>query len=105
MKTTGRVTVFLPEWGGTRHCYRPSASQAQIPQEARLRLSLLYSNIRSSSSGPHHSAISSSDVVTILMSSNTSLGEDVSFVPGHGPMSSFGDERRHNSFVADDVLG
>ena len=33
------------------------------------------------------------------------LGEDVSFVPGHGPMSSFGDERRHNSFVADDVLG
>jgi len=26
-------------------------------------------------------------------------------VPGHGPMSSFGDERRHNSFVADDVLG
>ena len=33
------------------------------------------------------------------------LGEDVSFVPGHGPMSSFGDERRHNSFVADEVLG
>ena len=33
------------------------------------------------------------------------LGEDVAFVPGHGPMSSFGDERRHNSFVADDVLG
>lgn len=33
------------------------------------------------------------------------LGDDVVFVPGHGPMSSFGDERRHNSFVADDVLG
>lgn len=33
------------------------------------------------------------------------LGNDVAFVPGHGPMSTFGDERRHNAFVADDVLG
>ncbi len=33
------------------------------------------------------------------------LGSDVAFVPGHGPMSTFGDERRHNAFVADDVLG
>lgn len=32
------------------------------------------------------------------------LGEDVSFVPGHGPMSTFGEERKHNAFVADDVL-
>ena len=32
------------------------------------------------------------------------LGDDVAFVPGHGPMSTFGDERRHNSFVADEVL-
>ena len=33
------------------------------------------------------------------------LGEDVSFVPGHGPMSTFGAERRSNPFVADAVLG
>ncbi|MFN3522843.1 MAG: MBL fold metallo-hydrolase [Phenylobacterium sp.] len=32
------------------------------------------------------------------------LGEDVQFVPGHGPMSTFGHERRTNPFVADDVL-
>jgi glyoxylase-like metal-dependent hydrolase (beta-lactamase superfamily II) len=32
------------------------------------------------------------------------LGDDVRFVPGHGPMSSFGQERRTNPFVADDVL-
>jgi glyoxylase-like metal-dependent hydrolase (beta-lactamase superfamily II) len=32
------------------------------------------------------------------------LGEDVSFVPGHGPMSTFGTERRSNPFVADAVL-
>ena len=32
------------------------------------------------------------------------LGDDVSFVPGHGPMSTFGDERQHNPFVADSVL-
>ncbi len=32
------------------------------------------------------------------------LGKDVAFVPGHGPMSTFGEEREHNAFVADDVL-
>ena len=32
------------------------------------------------------------------------LGDDVAFVPGHGPMSTFGDERRDNGFVADAVL-
>lgn len=31
------------------------------------------------------------------------LGDDVRFVPGHGAMSSFGDERRYNPFVGDDV--
>ena len=31
------------------------------------------------------------------------LGDDVSFIPGHGPMSTFGDERRDNPFVGDDV--
>ncbi len=29
------------------------------------------------------------------------LGDDVVFVPGHGPTSSFGDERRDNPFVGD----
>jgi hydroxyacylglutathione hydrolase len=29
------------------------------------------------------------------------LGDDVRFVPGHGPMSTFGDERRYNPYVAD----
>jgi len=29
------------------------------------------------------------------------LGDDVVFVPGHGPTSTFGDERRGNPFVAD----
>ncbi|MFB2351402.1 hypothetical protein ACETUS_29895, partial [Priestia megaterium] len=32
------------------------------------------------------------------------LGDDVRFVCGHGPMSSFGAERRTNPFVADQVL-
>jgi hydroxyacylglutathione hydrolase len=32
------------------------------------------------------------------------LGDDVRFVPGHGPMSSFGDERRDNPFVGDAAL-
>lgn len=29
------------------------------------------------------------------------LGDSVRFVPGHGPMSDFGSERRHNPFVGD----
>ena len=32
------------------------------------------------------------------------LGDDVRFVPGHGPMSTFGNERRSNPFVGDAVL-
>jgi glyoxylase-like metal-dependent hydrolase (beta-lactamase superfamily II) len=32
------------------------------------------------------------------------LGDDVAFVPGHGPMSTFGQERKNNPFVADAVL-
>lgn len=29
------------------------------------------------------------------------LGDDIRFIPGHGPMSTFGEERRANPFVAD----
>lgn len=33
------------------------------------------------------------------------LGDDIRFVPGHGPISSFGEERQHNPFVADHRFG
>ena len=33
------------------------------------------------------------------------LGDDVTFVPGHGPASTFAEERRSNPFVADHVIG
>lgn len=33
------------------------------------------------------------------------LGDDVEFIPGHGPMSSIGRERRSNPFVADHKFG
>lgn len=29
------------------------------------------------------------------------LGDDIQFVPGHGPLSTFGEERRSNPYVAD----
>lgn len=29
------------------------------------------------------------------------LGDDVAFIPGHGPMSTFGDERRNNPYCGD----
>lgn len=33
------------------------------------------------------------------------LGDDIDFVPGHGPMSTFGAERRSNPYVSDAALG
>ena len=33
------------------------------------------------------------------------LGDDVAFVPGHGPMSTLGEERRTNPFVIDRSAG
>jgi glyoxylase-like metal-dependent hydrolase (beta-lactamase superfamily II) len=33
------------------------------------------------------------------------LGDDIHFVPGHGPMSTFGRERKTNPYVADEALG
>ncbi|MEQ1440478.1 MBL fold metallo-hydrolase [Fontimonas sp. SYSU GA230001] len=33
------------------------------------------------------------------------LGDDITFIPGHGPLSTFGAERRGNPFVGDDVAG
>ena len=32
------------------------------------------------------------------------LGDDVQFVPGHGPMSSFGAQRRTNPYVSDAAI-
>ncbi|MDB9783581.1 MBL fold metallo-hydrolase, partial [Gammaproteobacteria bacterium] len=32
------------------------------------------------------------------------LGEAVLFLPGHGPVSTFGQERQTNAFVADTIL-
>jgi len=33
------------------------------------------------------------------------LGDDITFVPGHGPLSTFGAERRSNPYVSDLALG
>lgn len=33
------------------------------------------------------------------------LGDDVAFIPGHGPMSTFGEQRRTNPFVVDRSAG
>ncbi|HZR03984.1 MAG TPA: MBL fold metallo-hydrolase [Burkholderiales bacterium] len=47
------------------------------------------------------------DYDTLIRSITTQLwplGDDVQFVPGHGPMSTFGEERRTNPFVSDAAL-
>ena len=33
------------------------------------------------------------------------LGDDITFIPGHGPTSTFGQERLTNPFVADNQYG
>jgi len=32
------------------------------------------------------------------------LGNEIEFIPGHGPNSTFGQERKTNTFVADSIL-
>lgn len=43
------------------------------------------------------------DLIDSIRNKLWPLGNDVAFVPGHGPMSNIGDERAHNSFVGDSV--
>jgi glyoxylase-like metal-dependent hydrolase (beta-lactamase superfamily II) len=44
------------------------------------------------------------DLIDAITKKLWPLGEDVRFVPGHGPMSTFGQERKTNPFVADMIL-
>ena len=44
------------------------------------------------------------DLIASITGKLWPLGDDVQFVPGHGPMSSFGAERRSNPFVSDHAL-
>jgi len=41
------------------------------------------------------------DLIDAIRNRLFPLGDEVQFVPGHGPMSSFGAERQHNPHVAD----
>lgn len=45
------------------------------------------------------------DLVNSIRNKLWPLGDDVKFIPGHGPMSDFGYERLHNAFVADKNFG
>jgi glyoxylase-like metal-dependent hydrolase (beta-lactamase superfamily II) len=44
------------------------------------------------------------DLIEAISTKLWPLGDDVSFVPGHGPMSTFGFERKTNPFVSDIAL-
>jgi glyoxylase-like metal-dependent hydrolase (beta-lactamase superfamily II) len=43
------------------------------------------------------------DLIASIRTKLWPLGDDITFVPGHGPTSTFGEERRTNPFVADGV--
>jgi glyoxylase-like metal-dependent hydrolase (beta-lactamase superfamily II) len=45
------------------------------------------------------------DLVNSIRTKLFPLGDEVRFIPGHGPMSSFGHERRTNPFVSDKHYG
>ena len=44
------------------------------------------------------------DLIGAITSRLWPMGDDTAFVPGHGPMSTFGHERKTNPFVGDRVL-
>ena len=44
------------------------------------------------------------DLVRSIREHLFALGDDIQFVPGHGPMSTFGHERRFNPYVSDDAV-
>ncbi len=44
------------------------------------------------------------DLIDSITSKLWPLGNDMRFVPGHGPLSTFGEERRSNPFVGDAAL-
>lgn len=44
------------------------------------------------------------DLIAAITQRLWPLGDDVAFVPGHGPTSTFGQERRTNAFVSDAAL-
>lgn len=39
------------------------------------------------------------DLLNSIKNKLLPLGDDIEFIPGHGPNSSFGEERRHNTFL------
>jgi len=48
---------------------------------------------------------SHADLIASIRTKLWPLGDDVTFIPGHGPISTFGEERRTNPFVADGAGG
>lgn len=44
-----------------------------------------------------------SQLITSIKTKLLPLGDDVTFIPGHGPMSTLGDERLHNPFLQDEL--
>lgn len=44
------------------------------------------------------------DLISSIRQKLFPLGDDVRFIPGHGPVSSFGQERRSNPFVGDQAV-
>ncbi|WP_394130101.1 MBL fold metallo-hydrolase [Shewanella maritima] len=45
------------------------------------------------------------DLIKSITTKLWPLGDQTQFIPGHGPMSTFAEERQHNPFVADQLLG
>ena len=44
------------------------------------------------------------DLIDAITQKLWPLGDDVTFIPGHGPTSTFGQERKTNAFVSDYAL-
>ena len=58
----------------------------------------------SSDSMPMHHGVVPPALIRSVVEKLWPMGDDVTFVPGHGPISSFGEERRTNPFVSDAAM-
>jgi glyoxylase-like metal-dependent hydrolase (beta-lactamase superfamily II) len=98
-----KVTVGDLQWD-VRHCPGHTPGHVVFVEPAR-RIALVGDVLFQGSVG--RTDFPRGDAATLVRSITTQLwpyGDDVQFVPGHGPMSTFGAERRSNPYVADAVL-
>ena len=83
--------------------YRGGATQLVIGARCELREGVTMNTATEGGGGVTRVGDRCSFMVGSHVGHDCSVGDDVTFVPGHGPASTFGEERRSNPYVGDGV--